>query len=382
MGPKAPERARIFLSTTYWLRLRIAWIIPWPAQGFSGLSFCAARVATLPARYDDSSDASDPRLRRRFEECHHAGRRRPGFRQPAHRRPCATISPLRAFRKPIDDLFRCMTSIATNCSSSTTAIPQYVSTAHARDSPRPSGHRVQHHRAHVASVLAERGEWDKRVVGVSFDGTGYGDDGTIWGGEFFLGSIQEGFERVAHLRRALLPGGDAAAQFPVQAAAGFLAASRRSARFVLVRRFCFPSAIAMRGARRERHSLFHDDVRWADSSTLLPRFLGFTREVSFEGQAAMWLEQLARVTALPRIAYPFPFDGKELDFRPLLQSVANDRLARPRAVQDIARAFQRGIARALPPQSIRFARPTDRHRRSFRRRFSKRTSPAGSARAS
>ena len=82
---------------------------------------------------------------------------------------------------------------------------------------------VQHHRAHVASVLAERGEWDTRVIGVSFDGTGYGDDGSIWGGEIFVGSVKEGFERVAHLRSAPLPGGDAAAQFPVQAATGFLA---------------------------------------------------------------------------------------------------------------------------------------------------------------
>ena len=82
---------------------------------------------------------------------------------------------------------------------------------------------VQHHRAHIASVLAERGAWDKRVIGVSFDGTGYGDDGTIWGGEIFAGSVREGFERVAHLRAAALPGGDAAASHPVQAAAGFLA---------------------------------------------------------------------------------------------------------------------------------------------------------------
>src|ERR1035437_5938843 len=81
---------------------------------------------------------------------------------------------------------------------------------------------VQHHRAHIASVLAERGEWEKRVVGVSFDGTGYGDDLTIWGGEIFTGNVRNGFERVAHLRSAVLPGGDAAAQFPVQAAAGFL----------------------------------------------------------------------------------------------------------------------------------------------------------------
>ena len=65
--------------------------------------------------------------------------------------------------------------------------------------------------------------WDQRVIGVSFDGTGYGDDGTTWGGEIFSGSVREGFERVAHLRPATLPGGDAAAKYPVQAAAGFLA---------------------------------------------------------------------------------------------------------------------------------------------------------------
>ena len=86
-----------------------------------------------------------------------------------------------------------------------------------------SAHAIQHHRAHLASVLAERGEWKKEVIGVSFDGTGYGDDGSIWGGEIFRGKPRSGFERVAHLRPAALPGGDAAAQYPVQAASGFLA---------------------------------------------------------------------------------------------------------------------------------------------------------------
>src|SRR5271163_4546956 len=104
--------------------------------------------------------------------------------------------------------------------------PQYLSTAHAdalgvaQNAPRKGA--VQHHRAHVASVLAERGEWTKRIVGVSFDGTGYGDDGSIWGGESFVGSVQGGFKRIAHLRPAALAGGDAAAHHPVQAAAGFL----------------------------------------------------------------------------------------------------------------------------------------------------------------
>jgi hydrogenase maturation protein HypF len=87
--------------------------------------------------------------------------------------------------------------------------PGYFSTAHAQDLPAAAWCPVQHHRAHIASVLAERQAWDQRVIGIAFDGTGYGDDGAIWGGEIFAGSIQEGFERVAHLRYADLPGGGA-----------------------------------------------------------------------------------------------------------------------------------------------------------------------------
>src|SRR5262245_58100986 len=129
----------------------------------------------------------------------------------------------RAFRQTIEDLIAMYEVPRKELVLVHDCHPQYASTAHALKLPAKQTHSVQHHRAHVASVLAERGEWDKRVVGVSFDGTGYGDDGSIWGGEIFVGSVSEGFARVAHLRSATLPGGDAAAQNPVQAAAGFLA---------------------------------------------------------------------------------------------------------------------------------------------------------------
>ena len=125
------------------------------------------------------------------------------------------------------------------------AHPEYVSTAYAR-SLSETCVAVQHHRAHVASVLAERGEWDREVIGVAFDGTGYGDDGTIWGGEIFRGSVAAGFIRIAHLRGALLPGGDAAARFPVQAAAGFLERARRPARSCRRRRSRFRRATSSR----------------------------------------------------------------------------------------------------------------------------------------
>ncbi len=138
------------------------------------------------------------------------------------------------------------------------AHPEYASTAYAR--VMPGEHvAIQHHRAHVASVLAERGEWTREVLGVAFDGTGYGDDGTIWGGEFFAGSVRAGFTRVAHLRSAPLPGGDAAARFPVQAAAGFL--SELSDRAGPQRRAVrVPAAVRARARddREERARVSHD----------------------------------------------------------------------------------------------------------------------------
>lgn len=73
--------------------------------------------------------------------------------------------------------------------------------------------------------------------------------------------------------------------------------------------------------------------------------LGFAREITFEGQAAMWLERLAR-EASSTDAYPFPYVDGELDFRPLLDAVVRDRL-RARPESEVARAFQRGIAQGL-----------------------------------
>jgi len=222
--------------------------------------------------------------------------------------------------------------------------PQYLSTAHAATLGVPQSHAVQHHRAHVASVLAERGEWTKRVVGVSFDGTGYGDDGSIWGGEIFVGSVQQGFDQVAHLRRAALAGGDAAAHYPAQAAAGFLA-QIHNLPDVLASPFAFPERYrnAMELVRKDVRTFATTSVgRLFDAAASL---LGFTREVTFEGQAAMWLEQLARSAPLKE-PYPFPFIGRELDFRPLLRAVVLDRI-RGRDIREIARSFQLGIAQGL-----------------------------------
>jgi hydrogenase maturation protein HypF len=233
-----------------------------------------------------------------------------------------------AFRETIDDLLRMYRVDRDELLVVRDAHPQYRSTLYA-----PEAASVQHHRAHIASVLAERGAWDMRVLGVALDGTGYGDDGSIWGGEIFVGSIAEGFERVAHLRPAALVGGDAAARHPAQAAAGFLAeigVELDSARF------------------RDASAILRSGVRTFTTTSVGRLFdtvaavLGFVRPISFEGQAAIWLEQLAG-RAADIAPYDFPFDGRELDWRPLLAAVVADR----RAPSERARAFHMGCAQGL-----------------------------------
>jgi hydrogenase maturation protein HypF len=221
--------------------------------------------------------------------------------------------------------------------------PGYRSTEFARSLP---GKRiaVQHHRAHVASVLAERGAWHEPALCFAWDGTGYGDDGSIWGGEIFEGSIAQGFRRIAHLRSAALPGGDAAARFPVQAAAGFLWDLDEGTAFEL-EPFDFPVRYAQARelvARNVRTFATTSMGRLFDTVAAL---LGFTREQSFEGQAAMWLEHLARSSSREE-PYPFPHDNGELDFRPMLRAIVAERKA-GQAPADIARAFHSSLAGAV-----------------------------------
>jgi hydrogenase maturation protein HypF len=215
--------------------------------------------------------------------------------------------------------------------------PQFHSTEVASKLPAHRHVGVQHHHAHVASVLAEHGLLDERVVGVALDGTGYGTDGAIWGCELFVGSVVGGFERCASLRPFDLPGGDAAARFPVQAAAGFLA-RMDGLPDMLGPPFGFPRRF------QDAVQLVHKNVRCFRSTSAgrlfdaVAALLGFTREATFEGQAAIWLETLAgKAAAQP----PLPF--ADLDHRALLRAVIDQRLA-GREPAEIAYAFHAAFA--------------------------------------
>jgi hydrogenase maturation protein HypF len=128
-----------------------------------------------------------------------------------------TAQATEAFRRVIED-FETLYDMSPD-TVACDAHPDYLSTRHAESMGLPLVN-VQHHAAHVYACMAEN-ELDGEVLGVSWDGTGFGLDGTIWGGEF-LRVHKDGFERVAHLRTFSLPGGEKAVREPRRTAIGLL----------------------------------------------------------------------------------------------------------------------------------------------------------------
>lgn len=181
--------------------------------------------------------------------------------------------------------------------------PDYASTQWARKQGKPVV-AIQHHHAHAAACAAENGLC-KPYLAVCWDGTGYGLDGTIWGGEFFV--VRDGaFERVAHLRPFPLPGGEAAIRQGWRVAAALLAEAglQRPA-----------DAVLDQMLRRSVNCPLTSSVgRLFDAVAAIT---GIARESEFEGHAAMLLEQVASDD--PR-AYPMP-DG---DWQPLLCAMRHD----------------------------------------------------------
>ena len=207
--------------------------------------------------------------------------------------------------------------------------PDYLSTrwAHAQDAELIE---VQHHHAHAAACLAEHGETEPALALV-FDGTGYGPDGTLWGGELLrcdLGS----FERVAHLDPVALPGGAAAIREPWRSAAAYL---ERAARRVPFERWPL-----VRESLKVNAPLSSGVGRLFDAVAAL---LGVRERVSYEGQAAIELEWLAGEA--PAEPYGCRTAGGHIAGADLV-AAAHDDLAAGRPRSEIAAAFHEGVAAA------------------------------------
>ena len=217
---------------------------------------------------------------------------------------------------------------------------------------------VQHHHAHLAACLAEH-QVDDVTLGVTWDGAGYGPDGTIWGGEFLLGTAAS-YERVAHLRPFRLPGGDAAAREPRRVACALLWETGQldaaapmglsgSGRALLERML----------ERRVNAPLTTSAGRLFDAVAALA---GVRHETHFEGQAAMELEWATDAGAITA-AHPYPLPlttttgGLVLDWEPLVAAVLDD-LARGATASDVAARFHSGLAHAIltVARAVRVAR--------------------------
>lgn len=238
--------------------------------------------------------------------------------------------------------------------------PGYHSTRIAEAmAPRPVL-TVQHHHAHIAAVLAEHGETGP-AIGVAYDGTGYGDDGQVWGAEFLLADLLS-YRRLGQLRYLPLPGGDLAARQPWRVALGALALEP-SAREAL--------ALAFVGVSRQELAVAEQQVerrlncpqassmgRLFDAASAV---LGVRQLSQYEGHAAMELEALAGDQTGQ--ALPFPIRARDdgpwlLDPLPLLVELGNRR-QHGTPVQQLAADFHESVIAATVAMVEATRRRTD-----------------------
>ena len=201
-------------------------------------------------------------------------------------------------------------------------------------------HRVQHHHAHVAAVMAEHG-LEGPLLGLAWDGSGLGPDGTVWGGEA-LRVDSHGFQRLGHLRSFPLPGGEKAVKNPARCAAGLLWELAGAEGLAPIAE-CFSvqenlllRSMLGRGLNSPRTSSLG---RLFDAISAL---LGIRTRPGFEGQAAMEL-QFAAECSEDEGSYPWTFAGAVADPAPLVRALLEDR-SRGLAPEVSARRFHRALA--------------------------------------
>ncbi len=234
--------------------------------------------------------------------------------------------------------------------------PQYLSTKLALEMTDVQQIGVQHHHAHIASCMAENGIADK-VIGVAFDGTGFGTDGKIWGGEFLIADFA-GFERRAHFRYIPLAGGDRAVREPWRLALSYLldtfGAQIDSLDLPLFQRVPAKKIATVR-------SMIERGINTVETSACgrlfdaVASIIGVRDEVNFEAQAAIELEACA--TPNVDASYPFEISGAEIDLRPTIHRIVGDVLA-AKPTGWISAVFHNTVAAIIVEMCVR-SRATD-----------------------
>jgi hydrogenase maturation protein HypF len=202
--------------------------------------------------------------------------------------------------------------------------PDYPSTRYAVDLPEVELVAVQHHHAHIASCLADNGVTGP-VIGVAFDGVGLGTDGTAWGGEFLVADLAT-FTRVAHLAQVAMPGGDAAARQPWRMALAHLDSAYEGEP---------PAGLAVVARQGRRWDQVRSVLRAGVNSPLtssagrlfdaVSSLLGVRDVVSYEGQAAIELEQVADPAEAGSYAVPITDDAMpRIEASQLVRAIADD----------------------------------------------------------
>jgi hydrogenase maturation protein HypF len=240
--------------------------------------------------------------------------------------------------------------------------PGYFSTALAERVAAERGIRlvkVQHHRAHIAAVCLENDLYDQPVVGLAFDGTGYGDDGIAWGGEFFSGSVADGFVRRAHFAPVPLPGGDAAVRAPWRIVLALLI--ERGASEAAIQTWIKHHNVPINDLELFRAGLQAKLAvgrctsvgRWFDAAAAL---LGIRLTVDFEAQGAIDTQKLAEQNVHEPAPDDWPFaisdtDPMVVDFPALVELAQRS----PADAPGLAYAFHHATAAASVEVAARLA---------------------------
>jgi hydrogenase maturation protein HypF len=234
--------------------------------------------------------------------------------------------------------------------------PEYLSTKYAIEREGVELVAVQHHHAHLAACLAEHGE-SGPALGAIFDGTGYGVDGTVWGGELLLGDLGS-FRRVGMLLPVRLPGGERAIRQPWRMACAWLTAAGDT-------RPALPAALQGRVPERAWEQV-SELARAGVASPLttsmgrlfdgVAALCGLRPEVNYEGQAAIELEAACEETELE--PYPLPLEDSGgvlvLDPRATIEAVTAD-IAAGASVGSVAARFHAAVAGAAVAACARAA---------------------------